>query len=397
MRKLLQINTAGGRGAAGGIPETLDAMAHARGIDAHLAVGRPNGSRAAHLMRIGSYASMAIHLAATRIADRHGLHSRPATLKLIHEAEALNPDIIHLHNIHGYYLHIPTLFGWLRGTGRPVVWTLHDCWTMTGHCSFFSTADCARWRTGCHDCPLRSQYPASLLFDRSEANYALKRRLFTSVPQLTLVSVSQWLDSVVAQSFMRDVPRCVIPNGIDLTTFRPCAPKAPGHSPLLLGVASQWDSRKGLDTFMWLRTQLPAHWRIRLIGLRKAQIRQLPDGIEGLLHISNAAELARHYSEATVFANPSLAEANNITKMEALACGTPVVTYAAGGAAEGINPGTGIAVAPGDGGALAAAVATAANGSFTAENCREAAISNYDMNLTLAGYFRLYEKLSPTH
>lgn len=392
--RLLQINTAAGRGAAGGIPETLGAMAAGRGMRSVIAAGRPcaDGS-ASELMRVGGRIDFAVHALATRLADRHGLHSRAATLRFIAEAERLDPHIVHLHNIHGYYLHLPTLADWLRGAGRPVVWTLHDCWALTGHCAFFNACDCTRWQTQCHHCPMRRSYPASWLLDRSAANHRLKKRLFATLPGLTIVCVSRWLDSVVAQSYLRDIPRRVIPNGIDTSVFHPCAPKAPADAPLLLGVASHWDERKGLADFVRLRTDLPAHWRIRLIGLTQAQIRSLPQGIEGMGRIASAGHLAAHYSEATVFANATKAESSCMTKMEALACGTPVVTYAAGGGAEGVPPEVGAAVAPGDYGALKRAVKDSPS-RYNPDACRAAALRNFDMQRNLYAYFDLYETLA---
>ncbi len=392
MLRILHINTAGGRGPAGSIPEALSTMAAARGLEARLAGGRRNGSQA-RWMQVGSRAGMALHLAATRLADRHGLHSRPATRSFLRRAEAFAPDVVHLHNIHGYYLHLPTLFDWLCATGVPVVWTLHDCWAMTGHCAFFPPQGCNAWVGGCHACPAPGSYPACLGISRSAANYRLKQRLFTSLPRLVLAPVSSWLDGVVERSFLAPLPRTVVGNGIDLDTFRPePALRAPAAGPLLLGVASRWDSRKGFDHFLQLRQLLPQQWRIRLIGLDAGRLRALPAGIEGLPRIASAQELRHHYAEATVFANPSVAEGNNITKMEALACGTPVVTFRSGGAAEGLSPAIGATVAPGDVRAMARAI-EASPGAFDPAACRDAACRLFDQNKMFNQYLDIYNSL----
>ncbi|MDE6498097.1 MAG: glycosyltransferase [Muribaculaceae bacterium] len=392
MRRILHINTAGGRGAAGGIPEALGTMACRNGLDAVLAGSRRNGTQAPW-MSIGSRADMAVHWAATRLADRHGLHSRSATRRFVEQAEAMDPDVVHLHNIHGYYLHLATLFDWLRRSGRPVVWTLHDCWAMTGHCAFFPPHGCPGWAGGCRECSEAGSYPASRGISRSAANYSLKQRLFTSVERMTLVPVSRWLDGVVEQSFLRDLPRRVVYNGIDLDTFRPREElRAPADSPLLLGVASHWDFRKGFDHFLELRRLLPAHWRIRLIGLDRAKLRDLPAGIEGLPRISDAATLSAHYAEATMLAVPSRAEGNNITKMEALACGTPVATFDAGGAPEGIDAATGAVIQQGNIGALAEAIRRAP-GNFDSAACRNAACRLFDRNKMFNQYLKIYDSL----
>lgn len=333
-----------------------------------------------------------MHVAATRLADRHGMHSRRATRRLIDAAERLNPDIIHLHNIHGYYLNVADLFTWLREAGRPVVWTLHDCWAFTGHCAYFLSRGCNKWQTGCHDCKLRRTYPASWLADRSEANWKMKREIFTSLPGLHIVTVGRWLDSVVAKSFLKDLPRTCIPNGVDLDTFRPCAEKSPVETPLLLGVAAGWRERKGLQQFVNMRSELPPQWRMRMVGLTREQIARLPKGIEAYEYIASPAELARHYSEASVLASPTSAECNNMTKMEALACGTPVVTYDSGGAGEGITSGCGAVVDYEDFPGLLRATLDAPL-QYSPAACRATAEATFDMRSNFARYFELYESL----
>lgn len=393
MQRILHINTAGGRGAAGGIPEVLSIMTTDAGCVSALAGGRRNGSQA-RWIPIGSRADMAVHWMATRMADRHGLHSRAATRSFLRQVEDFDPTVVHLHNLHGYYLHIPTLFDWLRSSGLPVVWTLHDCWTMTGHCAFFPPEGCRHWERGCRDCPNTSCYPACHGVARAAANYRLKESLFTSLPRVVLVPVSHWLDSVVEHSFLRELPRRVIYNGIDLTTFAPQPGlRAPASSPLLLGVASRWDSRKGFHHFAELRRLLPARWRIRLIGLDEGKMRKLPRGIEGLPRIADATTLSRHFAEATVFANPSRAEGNNITKMEALACGTPVVTFNTGGAPEGIDPQVGDVIPHGRIDLMARSI-EAWGKTQPAEACRNVAAGLFDRHKMFHQYMNLYNELS---
>lgn len=385
--KLLQVNTADGRGATGGVPELLHRMALARGIDARLATGRGclNDDRR---VRFGSRMGVASHLLATRLLDRHGLHSYGATRSLLRRIEDFDPDIIHLHNIHGYYLHYPTLMRELDAAGRPVVWTMHDCWAVTGHCAFPVGAACSRWEDGCHHCPMRGQYPASWLADRSRSNYREKRRIFAGLRNFTLVAVSPWLDGVLGRSFLAGLPRMVVRNGVDISVFHPSAAKASG--PLVLGVASHWDDRKGLDDFIRLRNLLPREWRIRLIGLTPAQMRQLPAGIEGAGYIADSAALAHEYSQASVFVNPTRGESCPMTVLEALACGTPVVTYHAGGASDAITPDTGRAVPAGRLDLLLQAILEPLPDSA---GCRRAAEADFDMHRNMEPYFRLYDSL----
>lgn len=362
-------------------------MALKRDIDARMIIGR--GEESPMRVRIGDMPSAAIHLLATRLFDRHGLHSVLATRSLISYIERFDPDIIHLHNIHGYYLHYPTLMQWLRGAGKPVVWTLHDCWPFTGHCAFPVSANCTRYMEGCYDCPLRRQYPSTWFVDRSRANYRQKRQAFSGLTGVMVVPVGEWIADTLRGSFMSYLPHSIVRNGINLDDFRPIGTKS--ATPLVLGVASKWDDRKGLNDFIRLREKLPEQWRIRLIGLTPRQIRNLPQGIEGVGRINDPEELARNYSAATVFVNPTKGEGDPITKMEALACGTPVVTYDAGGAKEGIEEGAGIVVPHGNFDRLVEAVM---NCHCDPAFCRGIAEKSFDMRTNLEGYFKLYAELS---
>jgi hypothetical protein len=116
-----------------------------------------------------------MHLTKTRIFDTHGFGSKITTKSFINELEKLNPDVIHLHNIHGYYLHIELLFEYLKKSNKPVVWTLHDCWSFTGHCAYFEYDGCEKWKLGCNSCPQKNSYPSSLVIDNSHGNYLKKK------------------------------------------------------------------------------------------------------------------------------------------------------------------------------------------------------------------------------
>ena len=238
-------------GSHGRIMSDIGRAAQAAGFRTHIAFAR--GAANGADIRIGSMRDVYLHVAATRLLDRHGRASRRATERLTRQLADLRPDVLHLHNAHGYYLHYETFFAFLRQSGIPTVWTLHDCWAVTGHCSHFVRANCMRWRDGCHRCPLRREYPQSWLWDASRENWRRKRDAFSALPNLTLALPSRWLEGVVADSFLRDVPRRVIPNGVDLSLFSPRGDGGQTRSalgigpeePLLLAVAAPFDARKG--------------------------------------------------------------------------------------------------------------------------------------------------------
>ena len=284
-------------------------------------------------VRIGSDPEVRLHGVLTRLTDRHGFGSAAATRRFLRWAEAFEPDVLWLHNLHGYYVNIKLLFRWIRS--RPqmqVKWMLHDCWAMTGHCAFFSFAGCERWKTGCHDCPQKSAYPASALLDGSGKNYKDKQNLFTGIPNLTIITPSHWLERLVKQSFLKEYPVEVCYHSIDRESFRPVESDFRSRHGLeqkkiLLGVASTWEPRKGLSDFEALARRLDDRFRIVLVGLRPEQMQKLPANILGLPRTNSLPELAEIYSAADLFLNPSREETFGMTTLEAMACGTKAVVY----------------------------------------------------------------------
>lgn len=395
MKTLLQINTNVGWNSTGRIAEEIGRKAIDRGWESYIAYGRNiNGTplSASHLVRIGTDRDVMFHGMATRLFDRHGLMSDKATINLIKRIEEISPDIVQLHNIHGYYLNYQILFSYLSRTGLPVVWTLHDCWPFTGHCAYFDMADCRKWLNTCNHCPLKTIYPGSFLIDRSLKNFDQKRTAFTAVENMHIVTVSNWLRDVVSHSFLGKFPSYVIYNGIEVPSN---IKKKNMKEKLVLGAASKWDPRKGLDIFVELRKLLPADYRIVLIGLSNKQIRSLPSGIEGLNRINERGELNSWYSRAAVFVNPSLSETLSITNLEAQACGTPVVAFDSGGMAETISENTGLLVNSGDVKELAGAVRTIVENPhrFRSENCIANISSRFSKKDKFSTYIDLYDSI----
>ena len=398
MPVLLQINTALGVGSVGTLVSRIAAAAAAdgwRSVAAHGAryVRGPLGD-GVESVQIGTCAGEWLHVAATRLFDRHGLASRTATRRLIGRIRSdIRPDIIHLHNLHGYYLNYPELFDYLIGTEVPVVWTLHDCWPFTGHCGFYDAARCDRWRTAdCSGCPVRRAYPKAWR-SRAEANFRLKRRLFAALgDRLTLVTPSRWLAAEVGRSFLRGVRVVTIANGVDLSVFRPSVTTEPRT---VLGVAAPWTAYKGLDDFVELRRLLPSDYRVTMVGLTRAQARRMPRGIRGLRHVDHAADLAREYSRSSVYVNLTYQDNYPTVNIEAMACGTPVVTYDAGGSGEAVTAGTGAVVRPGDVSAAAAAVQAIAGGDTAAwgAQCRSRAEKCFGIGRCTSAYLELFKKI----
>lgn len=352
--KVLQISTVCGSGSVGRIVVDLYQMLERNGDQGLIAYGRRKAPEGVRAFRFGSDGDMILHVLSTFFRGEHGFASGRQTKGLITRIRAWEPDVIHLHNIHGFVLQVELLFRYLKEAGKPVVWTLHDCWPYTGHCAFYDFNGCAGWKEGCQGClEYRRTYPYALFRNRTEENYRRKRSAFTGVPNLTLVTPSRWLAGEVRQSFLADYPVMVIPNGIDTETFHPVESELRQELRLcgkfvILGVANVWERRKGLSYFLELAEKLPDSCQIILIGLSKKQLRGLPKNILGLERTSSAEELAAYYSMADVFVNATLEDNFPTTNLEALACGTPVITFDTGGSPESLDDSCGRIVPKGD-------------------------------------------------
>lgn len=334
--KALLINEVCGTGSTGKIAVEAARELMNEGWEARVAFGReayvPENCRDL-AVRIGSDLDVRAHALYTRLTDRHGLLSIRATRKFLQWADAYDPDLLWLHNIHGYYINYELLFRWIKS--RPqmqVKWTLHDCWTFTGHCTHFSVEKCEKWHEGgCGHCPLLGEYPKSLFYDNSAANFRKKKAAFTGVQNMTLITPSEWLADLVKQSFLKEYPVEVVHNTINTQFFRP----TPGDlrekyhlqgKKVILGVASQWSRNKGLDDFIRLSAMLDDRFVIVLLGLNETQIKSVPSGILALPRTRDQYELAQWYTTADVHLVLSREETFGMTIIEALACGTvPVV------------------------------------------------------------------------
>ena len=352
--RILQINIFGnlstGRIAAD-IARTLQEDGH----QAAVAYARNTLAEDVQGIRIGSMSDVYKHVLMTRITDKTAFYSKQATKDLIVRIDQYQLDIIHLHNLHGYYINIEVLFSYLSKKKIPVVWTLHDCWAFTGHCVYFESVHCEKWKKGCHHCPAKHEYPGSFVFDRSKWNYQRKKELFCSVEDMTLVTPSVWLHDLVGQSFLSKYETVTIHNGIDLSVFRPSPSKEiraryhiESDKKIILGVAGVWAPRKGLKDFVALSKALPDEYRIVVVGVSTKQVKELPRGIIGIERTDNIQELVSLYSEAFCLLNPTYEDTFPTVNLEALACGTPVVTYRTGGCPESVDKSCGRVVRQGD-------------------------------------------------
>lgn len=340
--KVLMINSVCGIGSTGRICTDIADELTENGHECKIAFGRKAAPERyqKYAYRITSDGGVKINALKARLFDNEGFNAAGATKKLISFIEEYNPDVIHLHNLHGYYLNVEVLFDYLKKADKKVIWTLHDCWAFTGHCANFQYPVCDKWKTGCSDCERKTKYPKSFV-DKSKKNYVEKKRVFCGVKNLTVVTPSEWLSRLVKESFLGRYPTKVINNGIDASVFRPTESDFKERNGLkdkkiILGVANVWDESKGFNDFIGLSKKISDDYRIVLVGLDEKQLGMLPENILGITRTNNTRELAEIYTAADVLFNPTYEDNYPTVNLEAQACGTPVVTYDTGGSGESV-------------------------------------------------------------
>ncbi len=388
-------------GSTGKIARQLGTLAAERGHSVTLCVpkGRHNQPMETDLSLdlFGSRLSEDSHILLTRLTGLHGCFSFFATRRLLGRLKKEQPDLIHLHNLHNSYINLPQLFRFIKKQRIPVVWTLHDCWAFTGQCPHFTLAKCDKWKIGCHHCPQYRSYPQSCV-DRTKTMWKKKKDWFTGVEHLTVVTPSKWLADLACQSFLKDYPIRVIPNGIDLEIFQPrTSDFRQMHGlegkKIVLGVAFGWPYSKGLDVFIALSKRLEERYKILLVGTDEAIDRTLPKNILSIHRTHDQKELAEIYSAADVLVNPTREENFPTVNMEALACGIPVVTFDTGGSPEVLDESCGSVVPVDNLDALEAEIRRICTlRPYSREACRQRALA-FGAKACSESYLHLYEVL----
>lgn len=361
-KKLLQINPViRTNTSTGRIMQEIGEIAMANGWESYIAYsGGRDGMHPACKstpVPVGNKLDVAWHAVETRLLDRHGLASRCATKAFIKEIERIQPDIIHIHNIHGYFLNYKILFDFLKRYGKPVVWTVHDCWLYTGHCYYYSSIGCNRWKSGCGSCPQQKRFPTSWFVDRSKQNFIDKQKAFNSLDKhrFVVAPVSKWMADEMRQSLFQNCTIQVMHNGIDLDTFKPQGNEKEvrdrygiGNRHIIMAIATLWHPEKGVEDLMKMSRLLHEDEVIVMVGVDDELMKRLPQNIIGIKRTANVQQLAELYSAATAVVNPTWQDNYPTVNLEAIACGTPVVTYRTGGSPESITSETGFVVEQGD-------------------------------------------------
>ena len=339
---VVQINCSA-NGSTGNIAKAIHRSLLSNGYNSYIFFGGGTPTEN-NMIRIGNYFSLHSHAVLSRNLGKQGYFSIFATIKLIQQLKKIQPDIIHLHNLHGSYLNLPLLFRYLKNSSANIVLTLHDCWLFTGKCPYFTVAGCNKWKESCGNCPQLNIYPRSKVDTTSKCLLDKKKWLSGFGDRMHIVAVSNWLRDMAKQSYLNQYPINTIYNGIDIEVFRPMNGNVIGEKYginedkfVILGVASVWDDRKGLAEFFDLSKKISDSDIIVLVGLSEQQISELPPNIIGIRRTENQTELAQLYSRANIFVNPSKEETFGLVTAEAMACGTPTIVYNSTACAEVID------------------------------------------------------------
>lgn len=394
--KILEINSVN-YGSTGNIMFSIANLAEKHGHIVYTASGFTKRKLSRHRSSIVSHIpAKLLHTYMARFTGYNGCFSLLPTLALIVRMNRIKPDLIHLHNLHGWYVNIPLLFRYIKKHRIPVVWTLHDCWALTGQCPHFTILKCDKWKTGCHDCSYpHNEYPQTRV-DRSAHMWKLKKRWFTGVDNMIIVTPSQWLSNLVKQSFLREYDVKIINNGIDLSVFHPTLSDFRkkyhlGNKYMILGVSLGWNYKKGLDVFVKLANVLGEKYQIVLVGTDLEAEKQLPQNVITVRSTDNQKELAEIYTAADVFVNPSREENYPTVDMEALACGTPVITFNVGGGPEIVTQECGIVLECDDLSEMESAIEKVCTQLHITEDVCVNRATEFNMHTKFQEYVELYE------
>ncbi len=392
--RIALVNSVAGYGSTGRI---VSQLAHLPGTAARIYYGRKKDLSDADTFRMNGFTGNAVHALKTYLSDAQGFANAKETERMIADLRAFSPDLIHLHNLHGYYLNVEVLFAYLKESGIPVIWTMHDCWAFTGHCAHYESVHCTKWKDGCHDCAALRHYPVTFNGRHVAENYERKKRVFTSLPyeQMTIVTPSLWLKDQLAESFLKDYHVIRIANGIDLSRFRAHERQDDGvfH---ILAVAGNWYEEKGYTDLKLIAERLEEGQELTVVGVNRRQKTEMEsyDRVRAVEHTDSVDELAGLYSAADVLLNPTYEDTFPTVNIEAQACGCPVITYETGGSPEMLNTKTGIVVERGNVNAMWQAIRDLQNGTIIMD--RDAAAENaayYTTDMMLAEYAELYRRM----
>lgn len=398
-KKIVQINIVC-RGSTGKIMREIQECADENGFETYSFCGRGAPFSNLRAENFEMPLEVPVHFAITLLFTMHGHGSYLSTKSLIKKLKMINPDVIHLHNVHGFYLNLKVLFEYLKYEYKgSVIWTMHDCWAFTGYCSHFISAGCNKWKTHCENCPkIRNSYPYGLFFDTSRSEFDYKKKLFLNIPNLKIIAPSSWMESLLKQSFLKSYPILKIHNWIDFKTFVPSPDNIDFkkkynigmNKKIVLGVSNVWEDKKGLKIFYNIAKEISDDYQILLVGLNDLQLKKLPKKIIGIKRTTDIKELVMIYSSAYVLLNPSIEESFSLVTLEALACNTRVIVQNTSAVHEMVDRHSGIVLSDFECSSYLAAIEQVGKLDQSDNKIRQSVLK-YNKEFILKQYLKLYE------
>ena len=392
--KVVQINATCGYGSTGKIAVDISRLLAEKNVENYVFYAE-NKSEYPLGIRYADNRYLKVQALKTRIFGNYGFQAKRATKSLLKKLDEIKPDIIHLHNLHSHNINLELLFGYIKKKNIKTIWTFHDCWAITGGCTHFDYIGCEGWKTACKECPKWQEM--SWFFNRTEWLFKKKKELFSGA-DLTIVTPSEWLKEIVAKSFLKECETHVINNGIDLDVFSPTESDFRERYGLkgkkvILGVSMGFDKKKGFNDFLKLSENMDENCALVLVGISESQKMSLPEGIIGVVRTENQTELAKIYTAADIFVNLTYEDNFPTVNLEALACGTPVVTYRSGGSAEIADGKVAFSASKGDLDGVVSLINKIEKDETLSKECRMRAESSFDKKYCFEKYLDLYDRV----
>ncbi len=401
--KIMHINATYNVGSTGVIVNDLHTLSSENGIDSY--VSYSSSDKTADEIKngyiIGNKLSKKLHALFCRIGGKQAYFSKRATKKLIRHIKTVNPDVVHLHNLHSNYIHLNNLLEYLAKENVNTVITLHDCWFYTGGCFHYTADKCSKWLNSCGDCPKRLKDTPAYFKDNSAKILADRKKYLGAIKNLTVVGVSQWIADEAERTFFKDKKVCTIYNGVDTDFFTPTSSDFREKYGLqnkfvILGAANKWLSPINAETLKMVTEKLSDDCVLVIIGCTEKQKSGLPDNVLPLGYISDRDELRKMYSMADVFANCTREESLSLINVEAQSCGTPVVTYRNTGAQETVDNKCGFSVESGNAEEFLNTILKVKEleKEILSDDCRDWVKTKFQREENYNKYINLYKKLS---
>ena len=391
--KVLYIDVNCKNSSTGSIIYSLFSECSKYGIEAAVCYGRGPKIKEKNVYKFGLDFETLIHAFLTRLTGLMGYYSFFSTRRLIKYIKRFNPDIIHIHELHSYFVNVPKILKFVKEKKYKVVFTNHCEFIYTGKCGH--SKECGRYSDKCGKCPHLKDYPASLCFDRTEKMLIDKKKLFADWNDCYFVNPSFWISSKMSKSFLSNKKSTVIHNGIDTNLFNFVTYNKEGGPKTIVSVAPNImsDLKGGFRIIEIAKRCLDKNYKFVIIGDTQQTKIDLPDNVTILPLIKDKNELINYYKNSDLFLICSLLETFPTTCLEAQCCGLPVCGFDVGGVKETILDGNGALAPFEDYEALVNVINTILSNEIDHETISKKSSKEFSNHNMFSKYLEIYNKI----